>query len=224
MKKLTLWFLLTLGGALASADELREVQFHVSGAGAVVLNGEAPTAVLPELNVDVKGPLAIGTRAPATVYSELKLYGLPSELEDVEVLKTLKAVDLSVGLQREVGRIAIGTQIITTAVFAEAGFSTRLAHEPAPLTRYPRHGAVGFRIGEEVSGAHLRVGIGPDQRLDGAYQPALKVRGQVRLWKHSESGVSLILRGTGILSINDLSATWPGAKRDVLSIALGVAR
>ncbi len=66
-----------------------------------------------------------------------------------------------------------------------------------------------------------------DQRLDGDWQPAVTITGQVALWEATSGAIKggkIALVGSAILGL-DLSNTYPGytgGRRDVVRVGIAV--
>lgn len=215
-------FALALAGA-ARAEEAPPVHLCISGGGDVVLSGETGAALTPAAYIAVRGPIVFGGtkdgqgKAALDFGVDLQLSGLPGETVDASAVESIKALELAVRVGRTVGRLGDGVGAVRTALFLEAGFASRLPHDPAPRDHYPRWfgGAVRLSSGENF----IQGGLAADQRLDGEYQLAALVSGQVALPKDLK-GVTVALRGSAILGLQQ----YPGvaSARDVVRIGLVV--
>jgi hypothetical protein len=205
------------------------VHLCVTSGGDVVLSGESGTAITPSARISVRGPLVLGGtakgdgKAPLGFGAEVELTGLPAETLNSGSLQNLKALELAVGVDRVIGRMGTGPAAITTALYVEAGFATVLAGKLEPREHYARWVAGGLRLA--AGDNFFAAAIGSDQRLDGTYQLAALVSGQVAVVPPDKSpvkGVGMMLRGTAILGLQAYGTV--GAKRDVARIGLVLGR
>lgn len=199
----------------ASRAEAPGARFDATTFGLVTMSGDAdPTAVVtPGARISVDGPLAFGESAIGRVYTRLDFTALPGETLDLSKVETVRGLELSLGVGRDIGRLRVGSQEIVTAIVGEWGFGTRLSADAAPLTRYPRHYGAGVRIEERESGAQIallygRAEIGGDRGY-GQWQ----ISGQLPIGP-------AVLGGDAVLSVGP-----PGVfrQRDVVRVFVGVS-
>jgi len=223
---LVLFFLALLWLARpAAAQEQQPVHVCVTTGGAVVLSGEASAAVTPTAHISVRGPIVFGGttdgkgKTPLGFGAELELTGLPGETVDAGKVESIKALELAVSIERVIGKLD-GAPPVTTALYLESGFATRLPHDPAPHDRYPRWLSAGVRLRQ---GDHyFAAAIGADQRLDGTYAPAAEISGQVGV-DTGLKGISVLLRGSAILGLSPPGYAVAG-RRDVVRIGVVLGR
>lgn len=195
------------------------VQVSAAAGGTVTLSGEAGTAVTPMAVIEVDGPLVVGAASLARVQARLALTTAPGESLDLSNPETFKAAEVTLGLSRIVGHRALegGGQVVTTAVTAEAGFSSRLPGEPGPRERLLRHAGVGVRLAELRSGASLAVLYGFDEVAGDRGFGQVLVRGQVPI---PATAGALQLVGDATLSIGHHATA---KQRDVLRIGVAAS-
>lgn len=197
--------------------------------GDVVLSGEAGTAVTPSARISVRGPLVLGGtkagdgKAALGFGADLKLTGLPAETLYGGHLTNLKAIELAVSIDRVIGRMGNGAGALTTALYVESGFASRLPGRAEPRDTYARWIAGGLRLA--AGDSYFSAALASDQRLDGTYQLAALIAGQVAIVPPDKSpvkGVGMLLEGSAILGLQTYAGL--GAKRDVARLGLVIGR
>lgn len=201
----------------------------VTTGGDVVLSGETSASVTPSARISVRGPLILGGtkagngKAALNFGADLRLTGLPAETLYSGQLANLKALELAVSLDRVIGRSGAGAAAITTALYAEAGFATHLTGGSRPRDTYARWVAGGLRLA--TGDNFFAAALASDQRLDGTYQLAVLISGQVAIVPPDKSpvkGVGMALEGSAILGLQTYAGV--GAKRDVARLGMVIGR
>lgn len=194
----------------------------VLAGGLVSLGGgtEAP-ALSPTARIAVEFPLADARLTPR-LHVVADLSALPGDAVNLDDPTTFKALQFTVGVSQPV------SERIKAALYAQAGFATRLGTDPAPRDKAPRYWSAGLRFSGEAG--WLQLGLGLDQRLGGdLYQPAASVAGAVRLYEQeggSLKGASVYLIGEAVLGL-DLSTRFAGrdgGHGDSVRVGIGVGR
>jgi hypothetical protein len=203
--------LLFLGAVAARAQE--GVRFDASGFGLVTLTGDTKPDVTPGGRISVDGPLVLGSRAIGRVYSRLDITALPGETVDLASVDTFRAAELSLGAYRSIGDLKIGNQEVVTSIAAEWGFGQRLAHDPSPAQRYPRHYGAGLRVDEQSSGASMSLLYGHAEAAGDIGFGQWQVSGQLPLGP-------VVLGGDAILSVGPPSVF---KQRDIVRMWIGVS-
>jgi hypothetical protein len=226
--RLVPWVLVLLGLATPALAAESPVHLCITTGGAVVLSGESSAAMTPSAHISVRGPVVLGGttdgkgKTPLGFGAELELTGLPGETVAASEVESIKALELAVSIERVIGKLD-GADPVTTALYVESGFATRLPHDPAPRDRYPRWAALGLRLRQ---GDHyFAAAIGVDQRLDGLYQPAALISGQVGV-NTGLKDISVLLRGSAILGLSPpgYGGAPAGGRRDVVRIGVVLGR
>lgn len=187
--------------------------------GTVSMSSGAETKIQPIARLQVDGPLALGSANPdklPRLHVMADLEALPGDTIDQAggigaTLEQFKALRFTVGISQRISTpLVAGTQVITTALYADAGFATRLDGEFEAQDKAPRFSSFGVRFDEKTSGSFLKLGVGPDQRLDSTWQAAAHIDGYVRAYalKSGAAEVGLLIRA--ILGINLSSPDHPG--------------
>jgi hypothetical protein len=126
------------------------------------MTGEGGTDITPTFNVDVDGPLALGSKKSwGRLGARLALSSSPGEAFNAADIQTYRAVDVGVSLGRIVG--VLGD--VSTMLLVEGTFSTRLkgSTQPAPRDRLVRSAGVGVRFMASRSNASLTTEVGYDE-------------------------------------------------------------
>lgn len=199
--------------------------------GTVSMSSEAETKLAPIARLQVDGPLALGGADPTKLprlHVTADLEALPGETIDESggigaTLEQFRALRFTVGISQRISRrLVVGEQEITTSIYADAGFSTRLDGELKARDRAPRFASFGIRFDERRSGSYLKLGGGPDQRLDGTYQFGAHIDGYVKAYELKAAGgatIGLIVRA--ILGVDISSPSRPGltgGRRDSINV------
>ena len=210
--------LLLPGPALAADDDPNAAPLSVSAlaGGVVTLSDETGTAVTPTASIEVDGPVVVGKASLARVIARLALTTAPGESLDLANPETFKAAEAAIGLSRIVGHRALegGGQVVTTAVVAEAGFSSRLPGEPGPRERLLRHAGIGVRLAERTSGAGLSLLYGFNEAAGDRGYGQVMVRGQVPI---PATKGALLLLGDATVSVGRHATA---VQRDVLRVGV----
>ncbi len=213
-----LFLALLLAAAPAIAQEEPGVRFYALTAAEVALTGDTDPAVRPSAEIEVDGPLALGTGAPLRVYARFRTFGLPGETVDLGDVKTFRAAELSLGGYRRVGRLVLGDQEVWTSIEGEWGFATALPAAGAPAAlRYPRHYGVGIRLEERRGGAWLSVLYGRHESAGDRLWGQWLVGGAVPL---TVSKGVLVLGGDAMLTVGPRGGP---RQRDLLRIYVAVS-
>jgi hypothetical protein len=213
----------TLRGALAlaflwSTVAAAEEPVHVSvlAGGGVSMGSEAEAALTPMVRVEVGVPVASWRKAPR-LHVQVDLSALPGEALSLEDPTTFRALEARLALCQPLA------ESLYLDLCAEAGFASRLPGDPEPRDRAVRWGAGLVRFGRFGRG-WLTVGLGADQRLDGAYRPAAVIAGAVKLYEAKQgplAGGTLQLVGEAVLGLDVYGAS---PRRDVIRIGMAVGR
>lgn len=232
-------FLLTLLAvpALAQDPTPSPTPYQVDGysftamiGGTVSMSSEADTKVAPLARIQVSGPLALGSADPSKLpqlHVTADLEALPGETIDQAggigaTIEQFRALRFTVGISQRISKWqAFGAQRIATSLYADAGFATRLDGAVQARDRAPRFASFGVRFDEATSGSYLKLGAGPDQRLDGQYQFVAHIDAYARAYalKSGAAEVGLLLRA--ILGVNASSPSRPnltGGTRDSINV------
>jgi hypothetical protein len=154
-----------------SAVDANEDPFSVSvtAGGLVTLGGDSPTEITPTAYIEADGPLVVGELALGRVGARVGLSTSPGETLDLADVRTWRAADVALSVERVVGRKRSDREgelyqdICTSAVF-EWGFASRQDKGgEQPQTRLVRHYGAGVRFRERVSGASLTALYGRDE-------------------------------------------------------------
>lgn len=193
-----------------------EMKLSVLAGGLVSLSSGAEAATSPLARISVEAPLADYERPPRLlVHADLS--ALPGESLSISQTDTFRSLELGIGF---------GWQPFASfrfSFYALGGFATRLPGDPEPLERTARFASAGIRFADE-RGNLLEVGAGPDQRLDGTYQPAVQISGAVRLWEaRDDVGVHLVARAILGLDPSQRYLT-AGGPRDVVQLGMAVTK
>jgi hypothetical protein len=228
-------FLLLLQSGPASSETVGGISLSVLAGGAVSLSSETDTALTPMARIQVDGPFALSDwsslKGPR-VYTHADLSALPGESLEATTPETWRALRLEVGLYQWIGGLQAGAQRITTSVFVEGRFWTRLPGDRAPRIKTARSVCGGLRFDERTLGSFLQLGLCTDQAVsrDETYQPVLGISGAVTLWEADEKSTapkaSVRLVGTALLGL-DWSVRYPGrdgGKGDLVLVGLAVGR
>lgn len=198
--------------------------------GTVSMSSGAETKIQPIARLQVDGPLALGSANPdklPRLHVVADLEALPGDTIDQaggigSTLEQFKALRFSVGISQRISRpLVAGAQVITTSLYADAGFATRLDGEFEARDKAPRFSSFGLRFDEKASGSYLKLGMGADQRLTGDWQAAMHIDGYVRAYalKSGAAEVGLLLRA--ILGVNLSTTAHPnltGGIRDSINV------
>jgi hypothetical protein len=217
MVTLALAAVLTVG-QLATEEPV--VRVSAIASGEVTLSGDVEASVRPAADLEVEGPLAIGTRAIAMVSTRVRIFGLPGEAVSLVDPKTFRAAEVALGLSRPIGQLQLGGgQEVLTSVAAQWGFATVPGSDPAPALRYPRHYAVGLRFEERRGGARLDLKLGRHEAAGARGYGQLLLEGKLPVKKVLR--VTTLLGGDAVLSVGPASSR--ARQRDVLRLWVGVA-
>lgn len=190
--------------------------------GGEVTMGEADAALTPTVILSVEWPLSTADLAPLAIVTG-KFGGLQGEAVELADPTTFHTLQFDLQAAQRVSRRISG------AIYLGVGFATMLGTDPEPVHKAPRYWSAGVRFGGAGTAGWLSVGVGMDQRLTGAYQPAAVVAGALRLYtvdKGALAGGSVQLHGEAILGLN-LSTRWPGydgGGRDVVRVGVSIGR
>jgi len=198
--------------------------------GTVSMASNADTKLAPIARLQVSGPLAIGSANPEKLpqlHVTADLEALPGETIDQQggigaTLEQFKALRFTVGMSQRISKWqAFGEQRVATSIYADGGFATRLDGDQQARDKAPRFASFGIRFDERTSGSYLKLGMGPDQRLDGQWQLATHIDGYVRAYalKSGTAEFGLLMRA--ILGVDASSPTHPtlnGGMRDSVNV------
>lgn len=188
---------------------------QVYGGALVSFGSDAGTAATPTARIEVAADVA-DTRLSPTVRVLADLSALPGDSVDVASPETYKALEFSVSIAQPL------SERLRFRLRAAAGFSSKLPGDPEARDKAARWADFGVEFGSDRG--RLALGIGPDQRLDGAaYVPSVHVSGIVGLWSNDQ-GAQVAFAGDAILGL-DLSSSYPDvpvARRDVIRAGLMV--
>lgn len=203
-------------------EEPKPNLFRMGVLGGALLNmssgaEEGGTALL---RVWVQTPLMDVERykRPVWLLAQLDLGALPGESLSFAQVETFRTLEFRAGLAwRPFDSIAV-------AIYGAGGYASRLANDPEPLDNAARWAEGGVRVAN-AGGDYLEVGIGPDERLDGDYQPVLSVNYGVEVYPRgsSDSKFTGRLVGRGLLAL-DFDEGNTLAPKDVIQIGIVVAR
>jgi hypothetical protein len=227
-----------LAASVASAQDPTPTPVALDGfkvsakiGGSVSMSSAADTLLTPIAKLTASGPLAFGSIAVnklPILHIDGELSALPGDTIDQGsgisgTLAQFKALEFSVGISKRVSQyLALnnGKQIVSTSVYGEAGFATRLDNEEKARDKAPRYGCLGLRFDEANSSSYLKLGPCLDQRLDGTYQVTASISGMVTPFEFgSGTGVSIYVKA--ILGINVSSSSRPeltGSRRDSVNV------
>lgn len=198
--------------------------------GTISMSSGAETKIQPIARLQVDGPLALGGANPdklPRLHVMGDLEALPGDTIDQAggigaTLEQFKALRFTVGISQRISKpLVSGAQVITTSLYADAGFATRLDGEFEARDKAPRFSSFGVRFDERTSGSFLKLGMGPDQRLTGDWQAAAHIDGYVRAYalKSGAAEIGLLIRA--ILGVNLSSPDHPnltGGMRDSINV------
>lgn len=174
---------------------------------------DASASVEPLAMLSVEAPLSTSPRGPA-LEVHAALTALPDETLDLSDPQTFKAIEMSIGLSQPIH------PSLLFRLYADGGFASRLATTEDPVARLPGWWSAGFLFRTADRGHWLKVGLGGDQRLSGAWAAAVHVSGQAKVGERG--GVSLYLVGSLIRAL-DLSAYgYAPPARDALRLGVAV--
>lgn len=230
-------FFLALLAAPVLAQEPTPTPIQVDGysfaamlGGTVSMSSGAETAIQPIARLQVDGPLALGSADPSKLprlHVMADLEALPGDTIDQAggigaTLEQFKALRFTVGISQRISTpLVAGAQIITTSLYADAGFATRLDGEFEARDKAPRFSSFGLRFDERASGSFLKLGLGPDQRLTGDWQAAAHIDGYVRAYALKSGAAEFGLLIRAILGVNLSSIDHPnltGGIRDSINV------
>lgn len=199
--------------------------------GTVSMSPGTETQIAPIARLQVDGPLAFGSadtsRLPL-LHVTADLEALPGQTIDQAAgisgtLAQFKSLRFTVGASQRISRwVTAGKQQIATSVYVDGGFATRLDNEHVARDKAPRYVSAGVRFDEKTSGSFLKVGLGPDQRLDGTYQLAAHIEGYAKAYEAKAAGgaeVGVFVRA--VLGVNVSSPTRPnltGGSTDSINV------
>lgn len=198
--------------------------------GTVSMSSNAETKLAPIARLQVSGPLALGGANPdrlPRLHVTADLEALPGDTIDQAggigaTLEQFKALRFTVGISQRISKWqAFGAQSVATSIYADAGFATRLDGEQEPRDKAPRFTSFGVRFDERTSGSFLKLGVGPDQRLDGTWQLATHIDGYVRAYALKSGAAEMGLLMRAILGIDASSPSRPGltgGRRDSVNV------
>jgi hypothetical protein len=203
------------------------LELHVLGGGIVSLSSEAQAAVSPLARLDVEAPIPIGSRPDwwPRLHVVADFTALPGESVQLAAPETFKALEFGVGVSQRL--FGGGGQEVRA--YASAGFATRLPDDPTPRDKTVRYASAGLRFAALDRSAHLQLGLGGDQRLDGSWQAAVVVDGAVTLYRAREGtlkGARVALVGSAILGLDlsTYSSGLSGGRRDVVRVGVAIGR
>lgn len=196
--------------------------FSVSaqGGASVSMSSTAGSLLTPIARLSVSGPLAIGSYSQEqlpVLHVDGELSALPGDTVDqttgiTGTIQQFKALEFSAGLSKRVSQwLAVGGgRVVSTSLFFEGGFATRLSTNALePRDKAPKFACGGLRFDEGVSASYIAMGFCADQRLDGQWQPVASVKGSVAAYQFSgATGVSLFIHA--LLGVNLSSPAHPG--------------
>ena len=199
--------------------EIDGYSFAAMLGGTVSMSSGAPTKIQPIARLQVDGPLALGSARPEKLprlHVMADLEALPGDTIDQgggigTTLEQFRALRFSVGVSQRISKpLKAGAQVVTTSLYADAGFATRLDGEFEARDKAPRFSSFGLRFDERVSGSALKLGVGADQRLTGDWQAAAHIDGYVRAYALKSGAAEFGLLIRAILGINLSSPSRPG--------------
>ena len=209
---MTCWLLLVLLACPVWADNEPMYVQAVLG-GAVVTTGEMKATIVPYGRLRGDGPLMIGRRAPLRLYAQISIASLP---DGGGPMVPYRSLELAAGAYRELGHMNMLSQYITTNVFLEAGFSSRLPRKVPPLVRYPRHYLVGVRFQENVSGGYFSLGYGRHEAVGDSYGGEVVMSGAVPVLGSNDI---VMVGADAMLSVG---RTYGGIQRNIIRFSVGV--
>lgn len=188
--------------------------------GTVSMSPGTDTQIAPIARLQVDGPLAFGNADTARLprlHVTADLEALPGQTIDQAAgisgtLAQFKSLRFTVGASQRVSKwVSAGKQQIATSLYIDGGFATRLDNEHVARDKAPRYVSAGVRFDEKTSGSFLKVGMGPDQRLDGTYQLAAHIEGYAKAYEAKAAGgaeVGVFVRA--VLGVDISSPSRPG--------------
>lgn len=213
-------------GASQGKPAARKARMHGMAGGVVSLASDVDAKVEPWAWINVDVPTADSPRAPSMLV-EAALSALPGESLDTADPATFRSLEFKLALEQPIA------QALHFKLYGEVGFATRLPSDPTPRERTARWAAGGVRYAGDLG--YLAVGIGGDQRLTGAFRPAVTIAGAVKLLQLKEDvldaagnviakksrGPQMSLVGNAILGI-DSPAYGSRPARDVVRVGVAV--
>lgn len=194
--------------------------FSAMVGGTVSMAPGTDTQLAPIARLQVDGPLAFGSAETAKLprlHVTADLEALPGQTIDqtggiAGTLAQFKSLRFTVGASQRISKwVEAGNQRIATSVYIDGGFSTRLDNEHVARDKAPRYVSAGVRFDEKTSGSFLKVGMGPDQRLDGTYQLATHIEAYAKAYEmKADGGAEIGVFARAILGVDISSPTRPG--------------
>lgn len=203
----------------APFEAVQVLKLNILAGAQVLFATEADTAYNPLVRIETSVPLSKNPKAPNLLVG-IDLGGSQGAavgLEDIQSWTTIEAT---------VGASLYPLPDLNVGLWAEGGFSSHLPGDTTPRVKAPRW-AYGGVILDRFDAGSLVLGLGVDQRLDGFYQPAVKIKGRLALYQAKDGGLSgaqVSLVGEAILGINlsEYSMELTGGVHDVIRAGLTV--
>lgn len=200
-------------------DEALRLALHRSRIRVTALGGGIG-AVSSSASSSVEPFASFGVRAPLTTWSGgpwldvvLELTALPEDLFRSFDAGAVKAIEGTFGLCQPLPRPLL------FSVCGTFGVASRLATEDTQRDRLPLFAAAELLL-QTADGEHrLKVGIGPDQRLSGAWATAITLSGRLKI--RDIAGGALYLVGSLIRALEiGIPGVFAVPARDSLRVGL----
>lgn len=176
--------LLIAGATTAHSEEVEGVRVSVQAWEQAAIGVDYDMSIVPGGRILVDGPLAIGGKALFRIYARTDITSLPGQSFDPAAPATFgRSASFVPGAYRQIGKVTVEAQKITTAIVAECGFATALKGEVLP--RFARYCGGGLRFDERTSGAYLS---GITAYRDGSWE--VRVSGSIPLKGIAKDAIS----------------------------------